>query len=339
MAIQLLWIALIITNKYFLNMPTYAFSTNNKFWKTRYSFEPDCYGSIDNYFASFSLSKNTSNTDVLCWEHNKNQTRNRFYNENHPSSLIVVSNENPSMEKVYNAISLESNQNQFFSSVSTNIDLPDNSVTKKQVSVFKSFTPREEGLYSDIGRSIVNSTKQVNVVGTLGSKLLVNNAPASAQHLKNIGLIENIEPNTFYFASQINSEYISYGMPQGVKVAHSKEPYDSINFTKANATQEVFNPDTCYSDSAYNLVSIKYFNNSLYAVFSFSSAAFASLWPSTPGIEAGNVIYSVSDPSLNGDQIRGKYAMITLQTPADGKPFELYAVNTEYSHSKLDASS
>ena len=331
--------ALIITNQYSLNMPTYAFSTNNKFWKTRYSFEPDCYGSIDNYFASFALSKNTSNTDTLCWEHNKNQTKNKFYNKTYSSSLIVVSNENPSMEKVYNAISLESNQNQFFSSVSTNIDLPDSSVTKKQISVFKNFVPREEGLYSDIGRSLVNSTKQVNVVGILGGKLLVNNAPAPAQYLKNAGLIETIELNTLYFANQITSEYTSYGMPQGVKVAHSKAPYDSINFTKANAAQEVFNPDSCYSESAYNLVSIKYFNGSLYAVFSFSSAAFANLWPSTPGLETGNVIYSVSDPSLNGDQIRGKYAMITLQTPADGKSFELFAVNAEFTQSKLDASS
>lgn len=320
-------------------MPTYAFSTNNKFWKTRYSFEPDCYGAIDNYFVSFKPSENTSNTNTLCWEHNKNQIRNRFYNKTYFSSLIVVSNNNPSMEKVYNAISLESNQNQFIASVSTNLDLPDSSVTKKQISVFNTFAPREEGLYSSIGRSIVNSTKQVNVVGVLGGKLLVNNAPATAQYLKNAGLIENIEPNTFYFANQINSEYTSYGMPQGVKVAYSKEPYNSINFIKANATQEVFSPDSCYSESAYNLVSIKYFNGSLYAVFSFSSASFANLWPLTPGLEAGNVIYSVSDPSLNGDQIRGKYAMITLQTPADGKPFELYAVNTEFAQSKLDASS
>lgn len=320
-------------------MPTYSFSTNGKAWKTRYSFEPDCYGSIDNTFASFSLSKNSSNTDVLCWEHNKNQVRNKFYNKTYPSSLIVVSNDNPSMEKVYNAISLESNQNQFTACVSTNIDLPDSSVTKKQISVFKSFVPREEGLYSDIGRSLINSTKQVNVVGLLGGKLLVNNTPASAQYLKNAGLIENIEPNTFYFAHQITSEYISYGASSGVKVAYSKAPYNSINFIKANAVQQDFNPDTCYADSAYNLVSIKYFNGSLYAVFSFGSAAFTALWPSTPGLEPGNVIYSVSDPSLNGDQIRGKYAMITLQTPADGKPFELYAVNTEFTQSKLDASS
>lgn len=320
-------------------MPTYSFSTNNKFWKTRYSFEPDCYGAVDNNFISFKKSENTSNTDVLCWEHNKSQVRNKFYNKTYPSSLIVVSNDNPSMEKVYNAISLESNQNQFTASVSTNLDLPDSSVTKKQISVFKSFVPREEGLYSDIGRSLVNSTKQVNVVGILGGKLLVNNTPASAQYLKSAGLIENIEANTFYFANQINSEYISYGVPQGVKVAYSKQPYNSINFIKANAAQEVFNPDSCYSDSAYNLVSIKYFNGSLYAVFSFSSAAYTSLWPSTPGLEVGNVIYSVSDPSLNGDQIRGKYAMITLQTPADGKAFELYAVNTEFTQSKLDASS
>lgn len=320
-------------------MPTYSFSTNNKFWKTRYSFEPDCYGSIDNYFASFALSKNTSNTDTLCWEHNKNQTRNKFYNKTYPSSLIVVSNENPSMEKVYNAISLESNQNQFISSVSTNIDLPDSSVTKKQISIFKSFIPREEGLYSDIGRSLINSTKQVNVVGLLGEKLLVNNLPASAQYLKNAGLIEKIEPNTYYFASKINSEYISYGMPQGVKVAYSSPPYDEINFRKSNAAEEIFNPDLCYNNSVYNLVAVRHFNGFVYAVFSFGSAAFGSLWPLTPGLESGNVIYSVSDPSLNGDQIRGKYAMITLQTPADGKPLELYAVNTEFTQSKLDASS
>jgi hypothetical protein len=62
--------------------------------------------------------------------------------------------------------------------------------------------------------------------------------------------------------------------------------------------------------------------------------------PLTPFIsQAGQRrIIAVYDPELDGDPIRGRYARIDIETQADGKPFELLAVNTEYSMSNLDAS-
>jgi hypothetical protein len=253
-----------------------------------------------------------------------------------------VSNENPSQEKVFNAVSIESNQNVFTASVYANLDLPDSSVTKKQMSIVPFFQPREEQLYAEIGPSLVNSTKNVSVVGILGQKLLVNSQIPSASYLKNVGLIEEISANTYYAPVQINSDSLPYGLSFGVRAGFSKQPYSGIEFIKTvngqpQATE--FDAESCYFNSVYSLVSIKFFNNSFYAVFSFKSSDYSALWPSLPGLELGNVIYSVSDPGLNGDSMRSRYAVITVQTAADGKPFELYAINVDYAPSKLDTSS
>jgi len=323
-------------------MKTYSFSTSGNAWKTRYSFMPDCYAAVDNYFVSFKESSTADNTNTLCWVHNKNHIRNKFYNTVYPSQITVVSNDNPSMEKVFNAVSIESNQNLFLASVSTNIDISENSITKNQMSVVSKFFPKEEALYSNIGPSLINSTKNTSVVGLLGQKLYIGNQPASAQQLKNIGLIDNINPNTYYVAVQLNSDSIPYGLPNSIKIAFSKQPYEQVLFVKKTPTgyeEVLFEPQQCYNNSVYNLVSVRLFNDLIYAVFSFSSANYTVLYPSFPGLDAGNVIYAVSDSSINGDSIRGKYAMITIQTLADGKPFEIYAINTEFSPSKLDASS
>lgn len=323
-------------------MKTYSFSTSQNVWKTRYSFTPDCYASVDNYFISFNKSSNEQNTNTVCWVHNKNTTRNKFYNQIYPSVISVVSNENPSQEKVFNAVSIESNQNVFTAAVYANLDLSDSSVTKKQMSIVPFFQPREEQLYAELGPSIVNSTKNVSAVGVLGQKLLVNSQIPTAAYLKNVGLIENISANTYYIPVQINSDSLPYGLSFGVKSGFSKHPYNNIEFIKVvnGQSQETeFDAEACYFNSVYNLVSVKFFNNSFYAVFSFSASNYSALWPSLPGLELGNVIYAVSDPGLNGDSMRGRYAVVTVQTASDGRPFELYAINVDYAPSKLDTSS
>lgn len=71
-------------------------------WGSKYSFTPTSYVNINNELYSF--------LDVsagLMWKHNSNETRNNFYGTQYNSMFEVVSNMNPSMVKVYEALGVE----------------------------------------------------------------------------------------------------------------------------------------------------------------------------------------------------------------------------------------
>lgn len=82
---------------------TLAFSTTKGFWLTFYSFNPEMYGHLGNRFFSFENGQ--------IWRHNVNATNNNFYGTQYDSMVELVSKGDPSMVKVYNALSLEGDDN------------------------------------------------------------------------------------------------------------------------------------------------------------------------------------------------------------------------------------
>ena len=75
-------------------------------WSSKYSFKPTSYVNINNELYSFF------NTPTgLMWKHNSNETRNNFYGTQYDSMFEVVSNMNPSMIKVYEALGVEGDGN------------------------------------------------------------------------------------------------------------------------------------------------------------------------------------------------------------------------------------
>lgn len=337
-------------------MPTYAFSTSGNFWKTRYSFEPDCYATSENTFVSFNKADISNDLSSVCWVHNVNQQRNSFYNQLHPSRLTVVSNENPSVEKSYKALSIESNQNNFTANVSTNLDLSSHSVTQPQIAIINGFSAREEGLYASIGPSITNSTKNIFPIGSVEFDYYYNVA-SNPEQLLAFGLLpQNYSTNHIYRVFKlkgITGTSFDIGVNSKIAVASSLDAVSSgqIKYPKVinNSVELVnFTPEACYDESIYHVAMIKVDRDgSIYITIGVSSSLSAIAIYGPPAIGRflqgitinQSYLFVVTDPAVNGDQIRGKYAMINVQTPADGKPFELYAINTEYSQSKLDASS
>jgi hypothetical protein len=334
---------------------TYAFSTSGNFWKTRYSFEPDCYGASENYFVSFLPKALTGATGAdLCWIHNTNQTRNSFYGDLYPSTISVVSNENPSAEKAYRALSIESNQNVFKAKVSTNLDLPDSSVTKPQTAEVRSFDAREEALYAAIGPSKTNSKKNVKVIGSIAA-LTPFSFGISSVGLSNDNGYTNIPTSSPVrpFVIRINALDSNEVSLNNAAVAFelgnsstSNYGFYYFKYTNGAWVQIPFNAEDCYEESSFRVASFR--SNPGVALGTFLTLMYPgsinpisqSTNPLTPFIsQAGQRrIIAVYDPELDGDPIRGRYARIDIETQADGKPFELLAVNTEYSMSNLDAS-
>lgn len=81
---------------------TIAYKHKEGVWGSKYSFKPTSYVNINNELYSF-LDAPTG----LMWKHNSNETRNNFYGTQYDSMFEVVSNMNPSMIKVYEALGVE----------------------------------------------------------------------------------------------------------------------------------------------------------------------------------------------------------------------------------------
>jgi len=78
---------------------TVAWSTTKSFWLTFYSFVPELYAYLHDRFFSYVGGQ--------IHRHNINATRNNFYGVQYNSQATVISKANPSMVKVYDAISYE----------------------------------------------------------------------------------------------------------------------------------------------------------------------------------------------------------------------------------------
>lgn len=85
---------------------TIAYKHKDGRWGSKYSFKPSMYVNINNELYSFF-----ENSSGLMWKHNTNNTRNNFYGVGYNSVVEVVSNPNPSMVKLYEAIGVEGSGN------------------------------------------------------------------------------------------------------------------------------------------------------------------------------------------------------------------------------------
>jgi hypothetical protein len=83
---------------------TIAYKHKNGVWGAKYSFRPSAYANINNELYSFS-----SHSSGMMWRHNVNDTRNNFYGVQYTSIIEAVSNFNPSMVKVFEALAVEGN--------------------------------------------------------------------------------------------------------------------------------------------------------------------------------------------------------------------------------------
>lgn len=81
---------------------TLAYKHKQGVWSSKYSFKPTSYVNINNELYSFF------DTDSgVMWKHNVGTTRNNFYGTQYNSEIEVVSNRNPSMIKVFEALGVE----------------------------------------------------------------------------------------------------------------------------------------------------------------------------------------------------------------------------------------
>lgn len=357
---------------------TIGFSHKGNYWTSRYSFEPDSYGSVDNQLLSFKdvslegdeipqtyMGEEVQPGHRLCWRHRYSYVNaqgvfsyNNFFKQQNYSFVEFLSNDNPSMEKFFKSISIESNQNLFVSTIRTNTEAADEIGYKAQVSYAKDFVNKEEALYSDYRYSLYNSTSHFNYCGYI---------VPNAEYITNL-IVPITNPQGT--DTQVNSnvyrvgKFVSFNSSNAIPkvngiITSDMEDEDILNMFSYRVSCAIALENTYQS----NFIALAV-NGSQSDVYPFSGASFQDpsilsrhykyfvgsddnlylITMSTFNIDQINQmnkigVMKVCPPEFYGDQMRGKYAKITVsQSGSYGStPFEIYGFNIQYEQSHLDS--
>ena len=312
---------------------TIAFSHKGGFWKTRYSYTPTCYAAIDNVM----ITNNTgSSGDDLFWEHEVNSLHNNFYGEAFSSSLTIVSNQDPSAVKIFKALSLESNSNTWVGQARTHIHQNPDGTNELQEGDLQSFITKEGNQYSELPRSTTNSSSHIDYVCLLQPGLIGGNDFVLQYDQGQTLTISTVTtPNVAIFGG---SGSIAIFVDDN-DIAYYLSSQDGIGvLTTFTETSVVSN--AVYIDS-YNSDDTITFNINETQFFTFQSLpAFpnAGLGIFTGSNWTGDIrLFSVSDPAINGDPMRGQYLRLDLVNNST-TPVETYAINVDFENTKLDHS-
>lgn len=134
---------------------TIAYKHKEGVWGSKYSFKPTNYVNINNKLYSFN-----NNNSGLMWKHNVNETRNNFYGTQYESIIESVSNYNPSMVKVFEALGIEGSGT--WSGLLTNL-------TQSTTLGATDFDTREGNRYAMIPRDTLVSTGHQIYLGKVES--------------------------------------------------------------------------------------------------------------------------------------------------------------------------
>lgn len=166
-------------------------------WTTEYSFSPYRFSYVGNQLVSFP--QGTSNIGHL---HDKNLKYNKFYGETYPSEIQVVTNENPSATKIYEAFSLESTIGDWSAEFRTETGEP------QEGSIASGSLVAKEGKhYNDIPKNSLNLDPTIKYVGETTIGNLIQAQTTNSIQLK--GRVVSI-PNQ-YLIFQLPKEVVGAG--------------------------------------------------------------------------------------------------------------------------------
>jgi len=309
---------------------TLAFSHKGGFWKTRYSFAPTCYASIDNVMIStnntFPLA---SPSGKLFWEHNSSASRNTFYGKSYPSEITVVSNQDPSAIKIFKSLSIESNSNKWTGVISTNLNPSGAPQTDKQTGKIKGFSTKEGNQYSELPRSTTNSSSNIDFV------CRISNTPY------NLGVIDGPPVITWDVDIKTEPHVAVLGGTKTVALFMVNSTLMYLSLSSESPTDFQLTPFTTYEAAAVNNPVHVYKYSSNEGVVTFGLLTQNEDPFNFPGlISTFNIVsdlYIATSPEINGDPMRGNYLHLTL-TNNSTTPVETYAVNVDFENTKLDGS-
>ena len=337
---------------------TIAYSDKYNAWTTRYSFEPTCYACTDNYFVS-------AKADV--WRHDVNSLYCNFYGDANQAGLTVSSNQDPSSIKSFNAVSLETNGKGWSANVYTNEEYAG---SEKQQGSIGSFKNKEGFKYASMPKSTLNSTSNVTPISPFPTPSLPPLSEESERfdwlvgHSEIMGLysepvedLGTVFSQLFNYVNSSNNSwtselidglyYYKITVPCSTPISNVSVPFsDQTTMLSVDSSGGTSTVPLLIRDNPSGGFLPVYAPVSMFAALgslspgnagSFSQA-FMNLFGEVDG-ESNWVNYNhyaASPSQINGDSMRGPYVKVELRTPTSD-PFELHAVNVDYSFSRLDS--
>lgn len=285
---------------------TIAYSDKYNMWTTRYSFEPNCYGTVGNTMISSKAGG--------VWKHDANDSRCSFYGLAQGCSLEVASNRDPSAIKSFNSISLETNSSDWQATVFTN----DEYSSASQEAPVGSFISKEGFQYAAILRDTKNSTKNISSFGQAYSSIDID------------GDANNITV-TLNFNSSIPPNIPHTSNPIAVNFSNSWILVKKLEVGSLGSLQlqDVIEGQQMFAVGLGDRSLTVQFQNNNYDHSDIEAIFFPNQIPLLLAVQ--------SNSALNGDKMRGPYARVSLSTTTTD-PIELHAINLDYSLSHLDAS-
>lgn len=160
---------------------TVAYDVRSDFWSTRYSYIAEQLTGLSDRLYTFK--------DGQIYEHEPTAARNTFYGVASPSIVEVVSNYNPSMVKVYEAVSLEGN-NKDWSAEITNTD--------QTSALANSIWQEKEGFYYAPIHQDSNNTVSYTATADITK---VN----GTSEVFSLGVVDSTSTNVITFKNAINN--------------------------------------------------------------------------------------------------------------------------------------
>ncbi len=281
---------------------TIAFSTTSNRWTSRYSFEPNAYFHVDQQLVSLPTSD--LGHDKRAWRHDVDNTnRNKFYGTSYNTEFEVVSNNNPSATKNFEAVSLETPVD-----ASWRMDFE----TIDEGAATSVFTKKENDFYAEVPKT-----------SDLRNSRLVH-----------IGSIS---------AEDFTVEAIQRGEGMNLKTVSSQIVNGPLVFTKADKELAVLRKNPQYGTSQGGYQSFLDGNVAGFAIFCMNYDGRLQVQKFTseetpPAIELNGQrevqLYAIDLSS--GRPLRGDY--LKIKVTANPVDFELFAINVDHHNTNLDHS-
>jgi len=312
---------------------TIAFSTKSNRWTSRYSFEPTCYANVGQQF----LSTTPTGDPEIIHRHDVSDTNNRFYGVGYKSSLSVASNEDPSATKAYEALSLESSEDAGWTASVRTID---------QEGVVESFVERENDFYAEFPKNSIITQSNIFPVGTASKEDVISSIQNNAsQWTVDVEGFPDIIPGgilcyydqganiirkfPFYPTSVTGGQITSIGgllSPAAVSSQVNGNEFQVGGYNEQNSSLIL----------TYHTIFSEIYESGLIDLFEAIDLNETFLTALQIVLPETLTLY-VASPSA-GNNMKGDYAVIDVETSATPPDFELYAINVDQHKINLDHS-
>jgi len=293
---------------------TIAFKNSGNFWETRYSFVASCIAWVKDIMVSSPIvavhggnfqdaGLSAAEAMSVSWRHDESApTNNEFFGDEAVSSGVhVVFNANPSANKIFKSISVESPDYRTMTSDATNLFVVNNGTGNSISKTLKPYPLKERGgiLYGGIGQQTGKTVASVEYMGMCTSIQNIADIPGLADE------IGTEEGQVIFLDGSASSTF------SGLDAVLTNNPL----------TEE--DPDAPFVPSVPQVeVPITY------------KGGIVATGPHYCSIDAP--VYAMYLAN-NGDQAKGQFADLAILFGNDD--FEVFALNVDYEPTNLDHNS